>query len=172
MNKSKSQNFIAKQEKELFWAKIFIYYINYSREFDYRVKPHQNIHSLIDVKAVSRSEKYPELNMQLTWVEEFEFNSNKPVTKYLFFNEGNIKKAIERKTNEYIKRREKISNIILLLQGYMAKPWANDILTNEFCNQYKSSPFKGIYYLVRPSTDLKGKEHPKDGQILPIKTMF
>lgn len=170
LNKSKSQNFIAKQEKELFWAKIFIHHINRSRGFDYKVEPHQNIHSLIDTKAVSRSGKYPELNMQLTWVEEIEFNPSKEPTKYLFFNKNKIEEAISRKTPA--ENTKNVSNIILLLQGYMAEPWADDILTDQFCDQYKVSPFKGIYYIVRPFTNSSGEEDPKNGSVLPIKSFL
>lgn len=166
----KSQNFITEQEKELFWTKIFIYYINYSRGFDYKVEPYQNIHSLIDTKAVSQSGKYPELNMQLTWVKEIEFDPSKKPTKYLFFNKNAIEEAIRRKTPT--ENAKDVSDIILILQGYMAEPWANDILTDQFCDQYKDSPFKSIYYIVRPTINLNGKEHPENGSVLPIKSFL
>ncbi|PIR05966.1 MAG: hypothetical protein COZ30_00810 [Candidatus Nealsonbacteria bacterium CG_4_10_14_3_um_filter_36_16] len=161
-----------KTEPELFWAKIFIYYINRFGGFDYEAKSYST--TTIDAKGKSRSGEYPELNMQLTWVKEFEFDPNKPVTKYLHFFKENIEEAIGRKTDKYTKGKKKwdVSDIILLLQGYMSRVWANDILTSKFCNQYKSNPFRGIYYLVRPTIDLKGKEHPKNGEVLSIKPCF
>lgn len=174
MNKLKSQNFRIKQKREQFWAKIFIYHINHSRGFDYKAESPQTPHSLIDSKAISQSGKYPELNMQLTWVEETEFDPFKPPTKYLFFYQNKIEKAISKKEEDLCENvhNEKIKDIILLLQGYMAKPWADDILTDQFCDQYKVSPFRGIYYIVRPSTDSSGEEYPKNGSVLPIKSFL
>jgi len=169
--KSKSQNSIIQQRKELFWAKIFCNYINNSSTgFDYEVQSLST--DTIDAKCISRSGKYPELEMQLTWVKETEFNPKKSPTKYLLFRQDYIEEAIVRKTKDYTKRNENVNNIILLLQGYMAKPWAKDILTDAFCSKYKTNPFNGIYYLVRPSVGLSEKEDSKNGSVIPIKACF
>ena len=161
------------QNEELFWGKIFIHYINRLGGFDYQVKPFST--TTTDIRGVSQSGKYPELYMELTWVKEIEFNPAKLPTLDLFFKKEDIEKAIESKTpkiNESVEKGENVNHIILLLQGYMSSVCARDILTDEFCNQYRSNPFRGIYYLVRPPTDLKSKENPEDGEVLTIKPSF
>lgn len=157
-----------KKNKELFWTKIFIEHINRVTRFGYKVAPHPKQHSIIDSKGISQSKKYPEICMQLRWVEEIELNPKKPPRKYLFFKPADIHKAINAKTEKFekVEKYKKYKNkIILLLHGYMAKPWADAILTHEFCNRYQFNPFKGIYYIVQPSTSKVDNEP----LVLPIK---
>ena len=161
------------QDEELFWSKIFIHYINRLGGFDYQVKPFST--TTTDVKGISQSGKYPKLYMELTWVKEIEFNPANPPTQHLFFKKEDIEKTIESKADKSVDKREKgenVNHVILLLQGYMPGIYAKDVLTDEFCNQYRSNPFRGIYYLVRPTIDSKSKENPKNGEVLPIKPCF
>lgn len=153
-----------KKEKELFWSQIFIIRINcFMGGSDFYLRHREE--GAVDVRGISRSGTYQDLNMQLTWIKDFEFDPKKKQTQYLSFSKNTIIEAITRKTKKY----SDVKNVILLLQGYMSKGWARDILDKEFCEQYQGNQFNGIYYLSRPALDSKWEERPENGLVFTIK---
>lgn len=154
------------------WATLFLELINEEKGYDYEAESELNQDCIIDVYAKSRTTKHTTLNLQLTEAKEWESGSlslTVPQKKFLSdvgsFNNDCVQKTIDEKIKKYISRGEDLSNVILIVQGYLSKDWLSHEI-NGLVKQNRHNPFKGIYYLHPPAISNRGTQN---GFYFPIK---
>jgi hypothetical protein len=139
----------SKSNHELIWAHYFIFHLNNEKSFDYEVEKGPN--DLTDVYARSKSSRFPELKLQLTWALEKDF-SPKTIIKDLKFSTGTILKTVERKYEKYSRqgKSDLLKKVILVIQGDLPRGW-NDLVDDEdIKREIAGYPFLGIYYVTPP----------------------
>ena len=77
--------------------------------------------------------------------------------------------AIERKFEKLTHQGVDLSNLILIIQGYMNKDTATIVFADESFEKYRAYPFKGIYYVSPAVMSGDTDESLQDGYIVAIK---
>lgn len=157
-----------KRNNELVWASVFIHEINNQNNFDYTLIPERGENSPVDLYAVSQSKKFPELRLQLTHAVELPFISYEQPTTADYSKQPTID-AIERKFEKLTHQGVDLSNLILIIQGYMNKDTATIVFADESFEKYRAYPFKGIYYVSPAVMSGDTDESLQDGYIVAIK---
>lgn len=160
-----------KRNNELVWASVFIHEINRQYGFDYTAVPERGENSPIDVYAISKSKKYPELQLQLTHAVEipfmaYEVSASPDYTKQPTLN------AIEKKCEKLKSQGADLSKLILIVQGYMNQQTAKAVFSDSTFDHVKGYDFAGIYYVAPPMMSGDTDESLQDGYIVPIKNAF
>lgn len=147
------------KEFENKWARIFLLFINSIYGFDYYPSFLPKNIPAKDIIGISRNSKYPVLNLELTEAKEFR-------PKEIHLTKGDIKKglkhydlnqvqaSINNKEKKYKERRVDVSEVILLVQGYIGKEWMEDEIEALKLKNICTS-FKGIYYIYPGDTNEK-----------------
>lgn len=159
---------MGKTDNENLWGEFFISFINREKGLDYDIHSNKEESSDIDVFAKSKSGKYPDVPLQLTYAKEQDFSIiNKP--RECIYSKEVIIDAVERKII-------KCSNdIILVIQGYMSECWIRDVFNQDLFNEIKEKEYnlRGIYYITPPSLINKnGKNIQSEGFCICLKDGF
>lgn len=160
-----------KRNDEHVWASVFTRAINKQFGFDYALVPERGENSPIDMYAVSKSGNLPELKLQLTHAVELPFMAYEQTQSADYTEEPTID-AIERKNERLQSQGVDLSEIILVVQGYMNHRNAQRVFSEGKFDKYKNYAFKGIYYAAPSMMSGDTDESFQDGFIIPIKDAF
>lgn len=165
-----------KEKEELEYAKIFVRYINSKFGFDYSASLSSlgsikipRIYPDVDVVLFSSLRNFKPLFLQLVLNVEFVERFGKRNTK--LFSEEKPEISIRKKEEKYKNQNKDISNIIILVQGYLPLNEAKDFVGHV---KYTSSKFKGIYFIIPGGICRSSKgtiELDKD-LVYPLKQAF
>lgn len=163
---------------ELQYSQFFIQWLNKKTcNMDYQVSENNEENSEIDAYAISKSNCYPKLNLQVA-------TSHGEIFKRSAINTNRLKKGkdiivgdvdIEKWIYDVIKKKDKMyssevkENLVLLIEGHIPTPAPEDIPKSQ---QYSDCPFKGIYYVSLPVYSSIETDYTKNGFVVPIKDMF
>ena len=161
-----------KKNNEYVWASVFVNHINDRYAFDYIVEPQHDENSLIDMWAVSKSNTYPTLNLQLTYAIEVPFVAVIKNERIIDYSKQPTEDAIERKLQKFTLRNIPVHNIILIIQGYMDPEAAKDVFADPSLEKYKTYPFQGIYYVTPPMISGETNEYIQKGFVATLKNAF
>lgn len=157
---------------ELQYSQFFIQWLNKTYKLDYQVSENTEENSEIDAYAISKSNCYPKLNLQVAtshgeFFKRVAINTNR-LNKGKDIIVGDIE--IEIWIYDIIKKKDEMyssevkENLVLLIEGHIPTPAPEDIPKLQHYSDYT---FKGIYYVSPPvysSTD-----YAKKGFVVPIK---
>lgn len=160
-----------KRNNEHVWASVFVAEINQQHGFDYTLVPERGENSPIDMYAVSESGKFPQLQLQLTHAVELPFMAYEHTTTANYTRQPTID-AIERKCEKLQRQGADLSQLILIVQGYMNHHIAKTVFTDPVFDKMKDYDFAGIYYVAPPMMSGDTKESLQEGYIVPIKDAF
>ncbi len=160
-----------KRNNEHVWASVFVHEINRQYGFDYTLVPERGEESPVDMYAVSAGAHLPQLAMQLTHAVELPFIAYETTTSADYTKHPTID-AIERKFEKLQRQGANLSELILIVQGYMNKESATKVFAEPVFNRYKKYPFQGIYYVAPPMMSGDTNESLQKGFIIPIKDAF
>lgn len=160
-----------KKNDEHVWASVFVTSINQDHGFDYTLIPERGEDSPVDMYAVSKSGKYPKLSLQLTYAVELPFIAYETPQTANYTRQPTID-AIDRKYEKLTRQGAELSNLILVVQGYMNLETAKATFADEQFLKYKDYPFAGIYYVVPPMFSDESDESLQDGLVMEIKDAF
>lgn len=160
-----------KKNDEHVWASIFVHSINQDYGFDYTLVPERTEESPVDMYAVSKSEKFPTLNLQLTHAVELPFVAYEGPQTANYSRQPTID-AIERKFEKLTRQGVDLGTLVLIIQGYMNLETAKATFGDEVFMKYKDYPFKGIYYVVPPMFSDETDETLQEGLVMEIKNAF
>ena len=160
-----------KRNNELVWASVFASEINKQHGFDYTLVPEHGENSTVDVYAVSKSHKFPQLQLQLTHAVELPFIAYEEVDKANYTKQPTIE-AIERKCEKLQRQGADLSKLILIIQGYMNPEAAAIVFADPDFEPMKKYEFAGIYYVSPPMLSEDTSESLQDGFIITIKNAF
>ena len=160
-----------KRNNELIWASVFVHEINEQNNFDYTLVPERGENSPVDMYVVSQSKEFPELKLQLTHAVELPFMAYEQATGADYTKQPTID-AIERKFHKLMHQNADLSELILIIQGYMNHETAEAVFADKAFEKYADSPFKGIYYVAPPMMSGDTDESLQEGFIIPIKGAF
>jgi hypothetical protein len=162
---------ITKKNDEQVWASVFVASINQDYGFDYTLVPERTEESPVDMYAVSKSEKFPKLSLQLTHAVELPFIAYETPQTANYSKQPTVD-AIERKYEKLTRQRAKLEELILVVQGYMNLEMAKATFADEDFLKYRAYPFAGIYYVVPPMFSGESDETLQDGLVMEIKDAF
>ncbi len=160
-----------KKNNEYVWAEVFIDFINKKHSADYTIEPELGESSPVDMYAISKSGKFPQLNLQLTHAVEVPFVAVQKHEDVDFSNHPTIE-AIEHKTQKLTNQGADLSQIVLVVQGYMNQELADNVFDQEVFTKFKNYPFAGIYYVAPPMISAETNELMQDGVVVAIKDYF
>ena len=163
-------NETVKKSNEFVWASTFVHYINEKYGFDYEVVPEPREDSPIDMRAISKADMYPELDLQLTYAIETPFIAYPPVASD--FSKEPTLHAIDRKLQRYTEHAISMENLVLIIQGYMSKSAGKKAFADPALQKYAHYPFKGIYYVSPPMVSGDTQESLQSGFVYTIKNAF
>lgn len=159
-----------KKQLEQIWSKVFVSKINDKHGFDYEVVVEPEELSPIDVLAVSKTNAYPVLKLQLTFALENSFIAYPPMASD--YTEVPTKRAIDNKIERYTNQQIDMTELILLVQGYMSTKAAKYSFADASLKKYAHYPFKGIYYVSPPMFSGETNEQLQGGVLVTIKDAF
>ena len=160
-----------KRNNELIWASVFIAEINKQHGLDYVLVPERGENSPVDMYAVSRSDRAPQLQLQLTHAVELPFMAyEKPVSAH--YTKHPTIEAIERKYEKLTHQGVDLAKLILVIQGYMNHETAEIVFADEVFAKYRSYLFKGIYYVAPSMMSGDTDESLQEGYVVAIKDAF
>lgn len=162
-----------KRNDEHVWASVFVRSINKQFGFDYFLVPERGEDSPVDMYCQSESGKLPELKLQLTHAVELPFMAYEDTANANYTNQPTIE-AIERKNEKLQRQGADLSQLILVVQGYMNHSTAEKVFSEDVFEKYKQYPFQGIYYSA-PSMMSGDADDPhpfQNGYIIAIKDAF
>jgi hypothetical protein len=160
-----------KRNNEHVWATVFITNINAIFDFDYYLIPERGEKSPVDMYAKSRSGKFKELKLQLTHAVELPFVNYEEAKSANYSRQPTID-AIERKYEKLHRQGANISELILVIQGYMNQDTACAVFSDESFSKYTEYPFAGIYYVAPYMLSGDSDESLQNGYIVAIKEAF
>ncbi len=160
-----------KRNDEHVWASVFVRSINKQYGFDYDLVPERTENSPVDMYAISKSGNLPELKLQLTHAVELPFMAYEQTQSADYTEEPTIN-AIEHKNERLTNQGEDLSQIILVVQGYMNHKTAQHVFSDDKFEKYAKYNFKGIYYVAPSMMSGDTDESFQDGYIIPIKDAF
>lgn len=160
-----------KRNNEHVWASVFVHSINQDHKFDYTLVPERGENSPVDLYAVSQSGKYPKLSLQLTHAVELPFMAYEPSPSADYSKKPTIE-AIERKYEKLTRQGADLTQLILIIQGYMNLAASKIAFADKDFLKYKDYPFAGIYYVVPPMFSAETDESLQDGLVIEIKGAF
>lgn len=160
-----------KKNNEYVWAEVFIDFINKKYSSDYTIEPELGESSPIDMYAISKSGKFPQLNLQLTHAVEVPFVAVQKHEDVDYSKHPTIE-AIEHKLKKLTHQGADLGQIILVIQGYMNQELANEVFTHKAFDKFKTYPFAGIYYVAPPMISAETNELMQDGVVVVIKDYF
>lgn len=160
-----------KRNNELVWASVFIHEINEQNQFDYTLVPERGEESFVDLYAVSQSHKWATLKLQLTYAVELPFIAYEQPSSADYSGKPTME-AIERKFHKLSHQEVDMSDLILVIQGYMNRQTAEKVFAAQEFDKYLSYPFKGIYYVAPAMMSADTDESLQEGFIVPIKGAF
>jgi len=161
---------------EFQYSGFFVEWLNETHNFDYEVVENNEEKSEIDAYATSKSNTFPNLNLQLV-------TSHGEVLKQSAMNTDSVMKGkdvivgevnIEEWISDVIKKKDKKysmesrSNLILLIEGRIPTPSPQSIKGLDFSGY----PFKGIYYVSLPVISSQETAATKNGFVIVIKDML
>lgn len=159
-----------KKQLEQIWSKVFVSKINEEQGFDYEVVVEPEEMSPIDVMAISKSGKFPQLKLQLTFAIETPFIAYPPMASD--YTKVPTQRAIDKKIEKYGNQQVDMSDIILLVQGYMSSKAVKFSFADSSFKEYAHYPFKGIYYVSPPMFSGETNEQLQGGVLVTIKDAF
>ncbi len=160
-----------KRNNEFVWASVFIHEINKQNNFDYTLFPERGEQSPVDLYAVSQSQEYPDLRLQLTHAVEVPFMAYERSVSADYSKQPTID-AIERKYEKLRNSGVDLSGLVLIIQGYMNRETAEKVFDDVEFEKFLEYPFKGIYYVAPPMMSAETQESLQEGFIIPIKGAF
>lgn len=160
-----------KKNNEFVWASVFVNYLNKERSADYRLEPEYGENSPVDMHVISRGGGLPHLDLQLTHAIEVPFIALEEHMKVDFSNHPTVQ-AIERKQHRLQEQGANLGKLVLVIQGYMDQKLADQVFNSKFKEQFKDSPFMGIYYVAPPMMSDETKEVMQSGVVMAIKDVF
>lgn len=162
------ENKSTKQNHELIWAYFFVTHINKKKGSDYEVEEGPN--NITDVYAISKSEKFNNLKLQLTWAKEQDFNPKVKI-KTLEFSTKVILEAVERKIKKYSNQHvtKELEEVVLIVQGHLPEGWQDLVEDKNVLDKIRESMFLGVYYVSPPVYSSLGLS---DGFIIPFKEII
>lgn len=164
-----------KRNNELVWASVFAHQINQQYDFDYQLVPEHGENSPVDIYMVSKSDAHPQMALQLTHAVELPFIAYDDEAASANYTKQPTIDAIERKHEKLLHQHIDLSQLILVIQGYMNKETAEQVFADSSFKKFKKYEFAGIYYVAPPmlsSEDGGANESLQDGYIVPIKSAF
>ena len=164
-----------KKQKELYYSKFFINWLNSVMDWDYQVVPNVVESSDVDVFANSDTSK-PQLKLQ-------NVTSNGETLKLAAKNKKHMEKdesfeVVGVKPEEWIsksiKDKEKkygnaTQDLILIVEGFMPVPSPSEV--SMMFAKHKNSPFKGIFYISLPVLSSTRLDYEDTGYVYPIKPL-
>lgn len=155
-----------KTDHENLWGELFISFINQEKGLDYDIHNNKEENSDIDVFAKSKSGKYPDASLQLTYAREQDFSiKNRP--RENTYSKDIIIDAIDRKIHKCSDK------IILVIQGYMSESWIGDVFNQDLFDEIKKYKLRGIYYITPPCLkNINGENVKSEGFCLCLKDGF
>ncbi len=161
-----------KRNNELVWASVFVNEINKLHGYDYVLIPERGENTPVDIFAVSKVGKMPQLQLQLTHAVELPFMAYEQGVSANYTKQPTVD-AIERKREKLESQDVDLSKIVLIVQGYMNEETAKQVfLEDHFFNKFKEYGFLGIYYVAPSMMSGETQEALQDGYIIPIKDAF
>lgn len=160
-----------KRNNEHIWASVFIHEINRLYRFDYTLVPERGENSPVDMYAVSESKKFPRLELQLTYAVELPFMAYEAPIAADYTRQPTME-AIERKYEKLEHQGEDLSQLILVVQGYMNHETAQIVFSDKIFLKFKQYLFKGIYYAAPAMMSGDTDESLQEGYIVAIKDAF
>ncbi len=161
-----------KRNNELVWASVFVNELNRLYGYDYVLVPERGENTPVDMYAVSKSGKVPQLQLQLTHAVELPFMAYEQGTSANYTKQPTID-AIERKCEKLKSQNIDLSQIVLIVQGYMNHKTANKVfLEDKTFKKFTEYDFAGIYYVAPSMMSGDTQEFLQNGYMIPIKDMF
>jgi hypothetical protein len=160
-----------KRNNELVWASVFASEINRIHGFDYTLVPERGEDSPVDVYAVSKSKKYPQLQLQLTHAVELPFMAYEEAQNADYTKKPTLD-AINRKCEKLKRQGADLTKLILVIQGYMNEETAHAVFADPDFEPIKDYDFAGIYYASPPMLSEDTHESLQDGFIITLKSAF
>lgn len=161
-----------KRNNEFVWASVFVSSINDSYGFDYTLVPERGEQSPVDMYAVSHSGKLPQLKLQLTHAVELPFIAYEEAAKGANYTKQPTIEAIERKYEKLHRQGADLSELILVIQGYMNHDTAHAVFSDKDFDKYAQYPFAGIYYVAPSMMSGDTEESVQEGYAIAIKDAF
>lgn len=160
-----------KRNNEHVWASVFVTEINKQHHFDYKLIPERGENSPVDMYAVSESGKLPQLQLQLTHAVELPFMAYEEPISADYTKHPTVE-AIERKYEKLERQGADLSNLILVVQGYMNYETALTVFADKTFKKFKDYLFQGIYYSAPAMLSGDTQESLQEGYIIAIKDAF
>lgn len=160
-----------KRNNELVWAAIFTAEINKQHNFDYTIVPEKGENSNVDVYLVSKSKKFPQLQLQLTHAVELPFIAYEEPVAANYTKQPTLD-AINRKCEKLQRQGADLSKLILIIQGYMSPTSANFVFTDPDFDPVKKYDFAGVYYVSPPMLSEDTSEELQNGFVVTLKNAF
>lgn len=160
-----------KKNSEYVWASTFVNYINQKHGTNYQITPELGENSPIDMHLQCDQCTEQHLDLQLTHAIEVPFvalQEHMPID----YSKQPTLDAIQRKQQKLQDQGADLSQIILIIQGYMNKAQAKQVFNDQEFAKYQNSPFAGIYYVSPPMISGETDEYMQDGLVVPIKDFF
>lgn len=159
-----------KKQLEQIWSKVFVAKINEAYGFDYEVVVEPEEMSPVDAMAISKSGIRPDLKLQLTFALETSFIAYPPMASD--YTKVPTQRAIDKKLKKYSNQQVDMSELVLLVQGYMSHQAAKYSFADASFKDYAHYPFKGIYYVSPPMFSGDTNEQLQGGVLITIKDAF
>lgn len=161
----------SKRNNEHIWASVFVNEINRQHNFDYFLVPERGENSPVDMYAVSKSEKFPQLALQLTHAVELPFMAYQEPVAADYTKHPTVE-AIERKHHKLVHQGENLNKLILIVQGYMNHDTARTVFADPSFEKFRNYSFQGIYYVAPAMMSGDTDESLQEGYIVAIKDAF
>lgn len=160
-----------KKNSEFVWASTFVNYINQAHGTNYQITPELGEDSPIDMHLECPRCTEQHLDLQLTHAVEVPFVALHEHSAVDFSKQPTIE-AIERKKEKLEAQGARLSDIILIIQGYMSKAQAEAVFHDPIFTKFRDYPFAGIYYVSPPMINGETDEFMQNGTVVPIKEFF
>jgi hypothetical protein len=160
-----------KKNSEFVWASTFVNYINKTHGTNYEITPELGENSPVDMHLECARCSEQHVDLQLTHAIEVPFVALQEHSAVDFSKQPTMD-AIDRKKEKLQSQGADLSQIILIIQGYMSAAQAEAVFSDQAFAKYKEFPFAGIYYVSPPMISGETDEYMQDGVVIPIKEFF